>query len=222
MSAQVIIEFEVEGHAVQKGSKIGHVPTYGDGVAVRRHVDPCPASGPDSDKALQHHFAAQPCRCPIMVNMVDDAGTKKLEAWVEAVQWKAKAAMRSREPLAGLVEVGIVFFRKRPKNHYGTGRNERLLKDTAPAAPGVTPDWDKLARSVGDALIGYCYTDDSVVVDALVRKRYVNNWEEERTIIRVSLLPVQTVGDMVEAGVIDLPHLRPVDQLDLFSLTAAA
>jgi crossover junction endodeoxyribonuclease RusA len=38
--------------------------------------------------------------------------------------------------------------------------------------PAVKPDWDKLARAVGDALIGVVYGDDCQVVRAKVAKDY--------------------------------------------------
>lgn len=38
--------------------------------------------------------------------------------------------------------------------------------------PAKKPDWDKLARAVGDALNGLAYSEDSRITTGLVRKRF--------------------------------------------------
>ena len=59
----------------------------------------------------------------------------------------------------GGVELSVVFYVPRGKGHYGTGRNEGVLKATAPARPAVRPDVDKWLRQVLDALKGAVYHD---------------------------------------------------------------
>lgn len=69
----------------------------------------------------------------------------------------------------------MTFFLPRPKGHYRTGQNAHLLKDSAPALPGVKPDLDKLLRSTYDALTtAGAYTDDATVTDGSQRKRYAD------------------------------------------------
>lgn len=65
----------------------------------------------------------------------------------------------------GVLTVSAVFRFKRPKSHFGTGRNSAQLKATAPEFHTVKPDTDKLARSVGDSVeaSGLCKGDQQIV-----------------------------------------------------------
>lgn len=56
------------------------------------------------------------------------------------------------EPLTGAVAVDVVFTFARPKNHYGTGRNADVIKESAPEHHIQAPDSDKLSRLTLDAL----------------------------------------------------------------------
>lgn len=76
--------------------------------------------------------------------------------------------MAGRPPLEGPVEVHFVFRFPRPQSHY----RRAGLRHGLPVAPGKKPDWDKVARSTGDALAGICYGDDAQVVEARVSKRW--------------------------------------------------
>ena len=80
-----------------------------------------------------------------------------------------------RPPLDGEVGVKIVANYVRPKHHFGTGRNAKVLKASAPARPTgrAYGDVDKVARLVLDALdIAGVYNDDSQVVALAVEKAY--------------------------------------------------
>jgi len=69
----------------------------------------------------------------------------------------------------------ITFTLRRPRSHYGTGRNALLLKASAPAYPTGhdTGDIDKLARLILDALQDAgTIPDDAQIVDLATRKRY--------------------------------------------------
>jgi Holliday junction resolvase RusA-like endonuclease len=79
--------------------------------------------------------------------------------------------------------VECTFFLERPKAHCGTGRNEGIVKDGAPAYPVVRPDADKLLRAVLDALTGRVWADDAQVVVATARKRYARFMEPARVVI---------------------------------------
>lgn len=88
--------------------------------------------------------------------------SQKVEPWRESVVSRAQDAMASfavmREmhegwrPLEGPVVLRMVFSLARPKKHFGTGRNARILKPGLPSRPTGYPDTDKLARSTCDAL----------------------------------------------------------------------
>lgn len=94
--------------------------------------------------------------------------SEKTYAWESTVSLAAKLAMGDQPPLEGPVEIRMVFRFPRPQAHY----NRAGLRAGMPAAPAKKPDWDKVARSTGDALAGICYGDDAQVVEARVAKRW--------------------------------------------------
>ncbi len=62
----------------------------------------------------------------------------------------------------------------------GTKRkNEDQVKASAPKLPTTAPDLDKLCRSIGDALAGICYLNDSQIVDLHVSKFYGESFRTE-------------------------------------------
>ena len=76
----------------------------------------------------------------------------------------------------GPVRLRIVFWLVRPKGHYGTGRNEGVVKKSAPVWPATKPDSDKLTRSTMDALTdAQVYRDDAQVVHLDVWKAYADD-----------------------------------------------
>ncbi|MFB7115179.1 RusA family crossover junction endodeoxyribonuclease [Streptomyces sp. NPDC056291] len=93
----------------------------------------------------------------------------KVRPWRDIVAWSAVAArskVRGWQPLTGPVALSLVFTMPRPRSHFGTGRNARTLRPSAPARPHVPPDLDKLVRATKDALkVGGVYRDDGQVVD---------------------------------------------------------
>ncbi|MFD8774552.1 RusA family crossover junction endodeoxyribonuclease [Streptomyces sp. NPDC059916] len=100
--------------------------------------------------------------------------------WREAVVWAMRQQIirqRGWRPLDGAVEASMVFSFVRPKGHYGTGRNARVLKPSAPARPAVMPDLSKLARSTEDAITtAGGYRDDALLVSyRRLEKRYVTD-----------------------------------------------
>jgi len=96
-----------------------------------------------------------------------------------AKPWQAEVRNAAWEALPdhwllmdGPVKLTLRFYRPRPKAHYGTGRNSRVLKDSAPPYPTGRPDALKLARAVEDALTGIIWRDDSQIVVELLEKHY--------------------------------------------------
>lgn len=100
-----------------------------------------------------------------------------VKPWREAVKHAALDALAHDEawqPLREAVRIDVVFTLKRPKHHYGTGRNAGVVKPSAPPFPTGTPDLDKLVRSTQDALKDAgVLVDDSVVTSLFVAKAYV-------------------------------------------------
>jgi len=78
------------------------------------------------------------------------------------------------------------FFVKRPKGHYGTGRNAGVLKDWAPAFPTGKPDRSNLEKMVEDCLVlARVMPDDDQVVRGRSEKLYAALGEQPRTVIRI-------------------------------------
>jgi Holliday junction resolvase RusA-like endonuclease len=76
-------------------------------------------------------------------------------------------------PIKAPVRLVAKFFLKRPKNHYGTGKNAGKLKSWAlSACPTTKPDLDNLVKFIKDALNGIFWYDDSYVVEIQARKKY--------------------------------------------------
>ena len=82
---------------------------------------------------------------------------------------------RGQTKMLGAVRVHCEFFLKRPKSHYGTGKNRDILKSSAPKFCLKKPDVDNLLKSVFDALTTHgIWRDDSQVVQCVVVKRWAD------------------------------------------------
>lgn len=101
------------------------------------------------------------------INVTDD--NPKAKEWKEAVGYAAEMAMRGRMLLGGPLAVEVIFFLRRPEDHY---RANGQLKDDAPEYPTPKPDATKLWRSTEDALTKIVWRDDAQIVDQTVKKRY--------------------------------------------------
>ena len=81
------------------------------------------------------------------------------------------------------VAVCATFLFNRPKGHYGQGRNADRLKPSAPKHLTSTAhgDIDKILRGLLDAISagagGSLIKDDSLVVEVMANKRYVEDGE---------------------------------------------
>jgi crossover junction endodeoxyribonuclease RusA len=112
----------------------------------------------------------------------------KAKAWQQLVSEAATQALSrsSLQPFAdGPVLLDVWFFLPRPKKF--------LTKKYAPVdVPLITtPDVDKLARVVVDALTRVVYPDDSRVIDLYVHKRYCAAGELPRAVITVRAVSFQ-------------------------------
>jgi Holliday junction resolvase RusA-like endonuclease len=92
--------------------------------------------------------------------------------WRQAVAAAALEAMDGRQFRSGPLRLRATFVFRRPKGHFGTGRNEGRLKPSAPLYCRTRPDVDKLLRAVGDALTGIVFRDDAQVVISIAEKHY--------------------------------------------------
>lgn len=91
------------------------------------------------------------------------------------------------EPLAITVDA----YFKRPKYHYGTGKNSGLLKPNAPAWVSTTPDADKIARALLDGITDSgLWKDDSLVVSLKIVKKYA---EQPGLNVTIEVMPDEGV-----------------------------
>lgn len=110
------------------------------------------------------------------VARVIESSHDRVKSWRQAVMDAAAEVMapswqRDRYPLSGPLDVTMRFYLPRPKSHYGTGRNEHVLKPSAPAYPVKPPDVGKLGRATEDALtICGMYGDDAQIVVSFLDK----------------------------------------------------
>jgi Holliday junction resolvase RusA-like endonuclease len=134
------------------------------------------------------------------------ASREAFKTWRALVTGEAYDAMRGRAPFAGAVGFRATFTVRRPGGHFGTGRNAGTVRPSAPRYPTGRPDWDKLARAIGDALTDAgVYRDDSQIVEGHVSLRYpVQSWGGGLS--PLEMLPDPTVlCGTPDADVLDLP-----------------
>ncbi len=100
---------------------------------------------------------------------------KHLHGFREKLAENAATVMREggHKVIDGPVRLDVDFVFERPASHFGTGKNEGLIKSSAPVWKQSVPDRDKLLRAIGDALTKVVYRDDARIVDGNARKVYV-------------------------------------------------
>lgn len=99
---------------------------------------------------------------------VAGAATKVATSTFLFQEGNASRALPKTGPLSLLLE----FYLRRPKGHYGTGKNAGRVKDSAPCSPAVKPDTSKLVRAVEDALTGIVWHDDAQIIYQVAAKHY--------------------------------------------------
>jgi crossover junction endodeoxyribonuclease RusA len=98
--------------------------------------------------------------------------SKDLGPWRQAIAAEAAKAGNGTK-FARPVQVRFVFWFKRPKHHYRTGKYAGQVKDSAPSWQSSAPDADKLCRAVADALtISGLILDDRLIARIEAEKRY--------------------------------------------------
>lgn len=123
------------------------------------------------------HF---PCKNnPKRIIVVDT--NPKAKDWKRTVAHTGQRAMIANKAMLTTehVAVDVMFYIRRPKSHYRTGKYSHELKPSAPFYPTSRPDTTKLWRAAEDALTGVIWKDDAQVIDQLCRKRFVGHYEPE-------------------------------------------
>jgi Holliday junction resolvase RusA-like endonuclease len=125
---------------------------------------------------------------------------KRIKSWMNTVRNAAQLAYGAQMPIAGPVAVEMTFFRKRPDNQVGTGRNAGVVKEWAPRYPIVYPDVLKLARGIEDAMTGVVYLDDAQIVEERTLKLFTSPGTEPRVEVTVWVLDNELVREQIELG----------------------
>ena len=94
----------------------------------------------------------------------------------------AAVAGQTTEKVYGAVLLAVDMYFRRPKSHYGTGKNATQLKITAPKFHTRKPDFSNVLKFIEDCMKNVVFEDDSNVVGLdRSRKHWVHNWEDART-----------------------------------------
>lgn len=109
--------------------------------------------------------------------------------------WRAKTALAGAKamqeagldaPIRTAILFGVTFYMPRPKAHYGSGKNQCIVKNSAPLHMIFMPDLDKLVRSTQDALSGVVWEDDRLIIDVNAKKFYAQ--KNPGAVINVTVL----------------------------------
>lgn len=122
--------------------------------------------------------------------IVTDDNTRSRPWKAQVADAAARALSNPDGPLRGPLLLELTFWVRRPKGHFGTGRNADKIKPGAPSHPIVKPDLLKLARAVEDALTGIVYGDDAQIVTEVLQKAYTTGSAR----VDVRLVPVQAAN----------------------------
>lgn len=148
---------------------------------------------------------------------VYDDGTA--ENWKSCIAAAAKPHAPS-EPLTGPLQVDCIFYFPRLKGHFGSGKNEGRLKESAPRFHVVRPDLDNAIKAVLDALTHLRFwLDDCRVVKSWSEKRY-EHLPHLPAGCQITITTLEKTVDRSEArSVFALPKNgdpKPAESLELF------
>jgi len=94
---------------------------------------------------------------------------KETTQYMHALGIVAKVAMAGREPFDGPVKMEVWALYEIPSSWPKYKRADAVTGSVLPTCP---PDYDNVCKTIGDALKGIVWRDDSVIVDVRFLKRY--------------------------------------------------
>ena len=121
---------------------------------------------------------------------------KYTKPWMDTVRQAAMKAYPRGIIHTGPIGVFVGFCMVRPKSHFGTGKNAKILKESAPEKPKSKPDLSKCLRAIEDALTGIVWKDDSQVVYSLAGKSY-----HKKAGAKIQIMAASDFEELLEDGV---------------------
>lgn len=100
----------------------------------------------------------------------------------EEGRWLWEAKQQITECIEEPIAIDINFCFERPKSHFGTGKNLKKLKPSAPRLHTQKPDIDNCIKFVLDCLNGHAFKDDKQIFSISANKFWD---EEEGTFIKI-------------------------------------
>lgn len=103
--------------------------------------------------------------------------------------WEIKQQISPHfKPFEGPLRLTLIYVVKRPKAHFGTGKNANKIKPSAPIHCTNNKDLDNYIKFTLDCLNGVAFKDDRQVVEIKAKKVYCGPGEEPETNIVVEAL----------------------------------
>lgn len=118
---------------------------------------------PGTPQALKRH---RTYRVGTSLRQVDPSKAAKQDFLAKAMD------SRPETPIQGAVSLHVTAVFERPKSHYGTGKNAKKLRDSAPSYHTSKPDADNLAKFIADSLTSIYWRDDAQISSIFIEKRY--------------------------------------------------
>ena len=114
--------------------------------------------------------------------MYDPSFKDKKQIWLQIAKHKPK------QPLKGDIYLKVIFYFKRPKNHFRSGKYSHLLKDAYKDViyKGSIPDLDNCVKLIADIIQPQMICDDSQICMLQAEKMYSTNPRTEVVIQEIS------------------------------------
>lgn len=149
----VLVEFDLD--------RVGSIKQAGEAMIL--HIEPVEQARPRATRRGRH------------ITMYDPTKVKKFKKELGQL---ARSQYKD-EPLDGMLEVKISFYRQVQKSLSKIERSRRLSGEHRPT---VKPDLDNYIKSTLDALNGILWTDDARIVDLHAHKYYSDRPRIEITV----------------------------------------
>jgi Holliday junction resolvase RusA-like endonuclease len=114
------------------------------------------------------------------------------KAYQDLVAKMAKLAMGDKDLIEEACAVNITVFRRMPK---GLSKNQKRLLKEKRLFPITKPDVDNYAKGILDGMNGVVFTDDNVVTNLSIQKRYA-----DRDYVVIEVLKLEDLLSQLKEG----------------------